>query len=306
MAAPKAKARPAKPRRKAAPKRKGKSFIRRAMGSKPSTSTKKRGWGRRLAAGTAKGTAKLVAKYSTKGAKAAGRWVQKFRDDRRFGEGYVPEPGEIPKGKWSRTATVAGGRRFDSPEAAMKYTEKVGAAEPEVVRKERPTGSLEWGRKGEVRVRPPTTRKPPAGRHRTARHKTKVDALIAAHRDKLTKIGSRAVNEEGVTKRIRKAFQDLMDSKPRKLSGMEELALGMEQANAFAAEVVESYRLFLIQKGFDPADLMPLVQVQESYEQLAVNWTKHIVVIKSELAAEIAAARRRASGTVPDDETLAG
>jgi hypothetical protein len=301
------KARPAKPRRKAAPKsrRKGKSFIRKALGSKPA-STKKRSWVGRLAKGTAKGTAKLVAKGSVKAAKAVNRKVHKARMDRKFPEGYEPEPGEIPKGKFSRTATVAGGRRFDSPEAAMKYTEKVGAAEPEVTRKERPTGSLEWGRKGKVRVRPPTTRRPPAGRHRTAKHRTKAEALIAAHRDKLNKIGSKAVDSNGIARQINKGFKELLETRPGTLGQMDELALGMEQAMAVAAEAVENYRLNLIKRGYDPGYLVSLNSIQEKYEQAAAQWSTHIAVIRIELAVEIAAAIRRQGGSVPSDKDLAG
>lgn len=311
MATTKGKARPAKPkakpkatRSKAKPRKK--SFIRKAMGPKTSTSSKKRSWAWRLAKGTAKGTAKLVAKGGTKAVKAVGGKIQKARADRKFPDGYVPEPGEIPKGRWSRTATVAGGRRFDTPEAAMAYTEKVGAAEPEVTRKERPTGSLEWGRKGKVRVRPPTSRKPPGGRHRPAKHKTKAEALIAAHRDKLTKIGSKAVDDNDIARKINKGFKELLETRPGPLSEMDALALGMEQAMGVAAEAVENYRLNLIKRGFDPAFLMPLNKIQEQYELAATQWSVHIAVIRVELALEIAAAIRRKSGAVPDDDTLAG
>lgn len=301
MARPKGKARPAKRTRT-----KKKGFIRKALGPKPATTAKKRPWAWRLAKGTAKGTVRLAAKHGGKAARAAGTKIKTFRDNRKFPDDYTPEPGEIPKGRRARTSTTVGGKRFDTPEAAMAYAERVGSAEPEVKRAERPTGSLEWGKRGKVRVRPATTRKPPAGRHRPSPRKTRVEALIAAHRDKLTKIGSVAVSENEVAKKLKKAFQELDDNKPRKLSQMEELALGMEQVHAFASEVVANYRLFLIQKGFDPADLMPLVNVGEKYDQAALEWTKYIVVIKDNLSAEIAAAKRRRTGIVPDDETLAG
>lgn len=309
MATTKGKARSAKPkprttRAKAKPRKK--SFIRKAVGSKKSTSSKKRSWAWRLTKGTAKGTAKLVAKGSTRAAKAVGHKVQKVRADRRFAEDYIPEPGEIPKGKFSRTATVVGGRRFDSPEAAMKYTEKVGATEPEVKRKERPTGSLEWSRRGKVRVRPPTTRKAPAGRHRPAKHKTKAEALIAAHRDKLNKIGSKAVDDNDIARKINRGFKELLETRPGPLSEMDALALGMEQAMGVAAEAVENYRLNLIKRGFDPAFLLPLNQIQEAYETAASKWSMHIAIVRVELALEIAAAIRRKSGAVPDDDTLAG
>lgn len=295
-----------KPAPKKAPKPKRKGFIHKALGSKPATSAKKRAWVLRLARGTAKGTWRLAANYGGKAARATGQRVKKFRDDRRFGEDYQPEPGEIPKGRWSRTATVAGGRRFDTPEAAMAYTEKVGAAEPEVKRKERPTGSLEWGKRGKVRVRPATSRKPPAGRHRTAKHRTKAEALIAAHRDKLTKIGSKAVDDNDIARKINKGFKEMLETRPGPLSEMDALALGMEQAMGVAAEAVENYRLNLIKRGFDPAFLLPLNKIQEQYEQAANQWSVHIAVIRVELAMEIAAAVRRRSGAVPDDDTLAG
>jgi hypothetical protein len=310
VATTKGKARSAKPRAKATKtkaKPRKKSFIRKALGPKTTSApSRKRSWAWRFTKGTAKGTAKLVAKGSGKAAKAAGRRVERFRNGRKFADGYIPEPGEIPKRKFSRTATVAGGRRFDSPEAAMKYTEKVGASEPEPVRKERPTGSLEWGRKGKVRVRPPTTRKPPAGRHRPAKHKTKAEALIAAHRDKLTKIGSKAVDDNDIARKINKGFKEMLETRPGPLSEMDALALGMEQAMGVAAEAVENYRLNLIKRGFDPAFLVPLRNVQENYEQAATQWSVHIAVIRIELALEIAAAIRRKSGAVPDDDTLAG
>jgi hypothetical protein len=305
MARPAAKTR-AKTRAK--PTRK-KSFIKKVVGS-PSRSSKKRSLATRVLKGTAKGTGRLLLKGGKWGVSAAGQRIKRFKSGRSFASDYTPEPGEIPKGVWSRTATTVHGRRFDSPESAMAYSAKVEAEGPPVVRAERPRGELEWRRTGAkagtVRVRPPRNRKAPTGRHRQAEHRTRADQLVAAYRDKLTEVGSRAVAESGVARDILRAFNELHDSRPGRLSQMEDLALGMEQAMARGAEAVQQYRLKLIKMSFDPAFLVFLNKVQENYEAAARNWTAYIVVVKTELALEIMAAQRRAAGETPDDSTLAG
>lgn len=291
--------------------KKKKPFIKRALGRKPSTSSKPKKrliW--RLVKGTTKGTAKFTAKQTGKAWKKGSTKVNNWWQNRDFENGYIPEPGEIPHSRSARGATIVGDKKFNTPAAAMAYSEKVGASEPEVKLADRSRTVVRISRWGTVRVAPATTPKPPPKKKRRPEAgPSKTEALIKAHRAKIDTIGRVAVAENEVAKRVKKAFQELFDHKPRKLSGMEELALGMEQAEAYAAEVIESYRLFLIQKSFDPANLMPLVKVQECHERAALEWTKHIVVIKEELAAEIAAAKRRREGaaeTVPDDETLAG
>lgn len=287
-----------------------KGFIRKAFGKKASTA-KKRNFFWRLIKGTAKGTVKLAIKGGKKAWGAAETKIKSYKSSKSFPDGYAVEPGEIPKGKRTSTTTVVGNRHFDSPEAAMAYADKVAKSEPEVVKADRPKPTLEWTNhgknSGKVRVRPVATKKPPSGRHREAAHRNKVDALIAAHRDKLSEIGRKAVmKEEGIASQVKRGFDELLVTRPGKLSGMEELALGMEQAMAVAAEAVQNYRMNMIKKNFDPADLMALRKIEEDYEDAALNWTKFIVVLKTEMADEIAAARRRMAGEVPSDEDLAG
>ncbi|HET9144183.1 hypothetical protein [Actinophytocola sp.] len=300
-----AKTRPAKKVRV----RKKKGFIRKALGPKPTT-PKKGNWAWRVVKGTTKGTAKFAAKQTGKAVRKGAEKVKTWKDNRDFESGYVPEPGEIPKGRRTKGATYVGDKKFSTPAAAMAYSEKVAAAEP-VVLADRARTTVTFTKWGTARVAPATrpTAKKKTAKKKAPKPKDKTDALIKAHRDKLTKIGSVAVAENEVAKFVKKAFQELFDHKPRRLSQMEQLALGMEQADAYAAEVVESLRMFYIQRGFDPALLMALNNVQSAYEVAAEEWTKHIVVIKDELAAEIAAAKRRregAAGNVPSDETLAG
>lgn len=286
-----------------------KSFIKKVVGS-PSRSSKKRSLAARVLKGTAKGTGRLLLKGGKWGVSAAGQRIERFKSGRKFASDYTPEPGEIPKGVWSRTATTVHGRRFDSPESALAYSAKVEAEGPPVVRAERPRGELEWRRTGAkagtVRVRPPRNRKAPTGRHRQAEHRTRADQLVAAYRDKLTEVGRRAVTESGVARDIQRAFNELLNSRPGKLSQIEALALGMEQAMAVGAEAVENYRLNMIKMGFDVAYLVFLRNVRENYESAARNWTAYIVVVKTEMALDILAAQRRKSGETPDDDVLAG
>jgi hypothetical protein len=300
----------AQPRRRAKPK---KSFIRKVAGSKPRASSKKRSLVWRVTKGTAKGTGRLIKKGTLAGAHATATRIGRYRAGRKFADGYTPEPGEVPKGKWVSGATTVYGRKFDSPEAATAYAAKVDAADGPVKRAERPRGSLETiasGRRaGRVRVRPPRRdqRKAPTGRHRRADHRTRADQLVAAHRDKLTEIGRNAVAKDSeIARKVHRAFTELLESKPGKLSDMEALALGMEQAMGVGAEAVENYRLNMIKLGFDPAYLVFLGKVQANYEEAANNWTAYIVVLKTELALEILAAQRRMAGSVPSDSTLAG
>lgn len=292
--------------------KKKKPFIKRALGKKPSTAKAKKRLVWRLVKGTTKGTAKFTARQTGKAWKKGSTKVNNWRQNRNFENGYIPEPGEIPHSRRARGATIVGDKKFSTPAAAMAYSEKVAASEPEVKLADRSRTSVEISRWGTIRVAPATSRKAPSKKRKRrpeAGSPDKIEALIEAHRVRINTIGRVAVAENEVAKRVKKAFQELFDNKPRKLSTMEELALGMEQAESFAAEVIEGYRLFLIQRSFDPALLMALNKIQSRYEENAQDWTRHIVVIKEELAAEIAAAKRRREGmegTVPSDETLAG
>lgn len=292
-------------------RKKKKPFIKRALGKKTSSGTKKRSVVWRITKGTVTGTARFTAKQTGKAWKKGATKVKHWKENRDFEGGYIPEYGEIPKGRNTRGATYVGDKKFATPAAAMAYAEKLAAEGPAVELADRTRTKIEISRWGTIRVAP-ATRKPPTKkrRRRPEAGPSKTDALINAHRDKINKTGKAAMAENKVASMFRKAFLELDENKPRKLSGMEELALGMEQAQAIAADVVQNYRMFLIQKGFDPADLMPLANVQKNYEDAALEWTKHIVVIKDNLAAEIAEAKRRrnkAEGrNVPDDETLAG
>lgn len=292
---------------------KKKPFIKRAFGrKKSSTATPKKRVVWRVLKGTAKGTAKFAAKQTGKAWNKGAAKARDWKQNRDFEPGYVPESGEIPRNRKARGATYVGDKKFSTPAAAMAYADKVAVSEPVVTLADRDRTRVEISRWGTVRVAPRTRRDPPPKKKRRrpeAGPPDKTEALIKAHRVRINKIGSVAVAENEVAKRVKRAFQELFDNKPRRLSGMEELALGMEQADSYAAEVVESYRMFLIQRDFDPALLLALNRVQKHYEEASMEWTKHIVVIKEELAAEIAAAKRRregGGGDVPSDETLAG
>jgi hypothetical protein len=297
-----------KPRTKAR-----KSFIRKVAGSRPRAS-KKRGLVRRVVWGTAKGTGRLIGKGTMAGAHATASRIERFRTGRKFADGYTPEPGEVPKGKWVSGATTVYGRKFDSPEAATAYADKVDKQDGPVVRADRPRGSLETiasGRRaGKVRVRPPRERRAPTGRHRKAAHRTRADQLVAAYRPKLNQIGRNAVDKDSeIARKIHRAFTELLEGRPGKLSDMEALALGMEQAMAVGAEAVQQYRLKMIKMGFDPAYLVFLGKVQENYQESANNWTSYIVVLKTELALEILEAQRRKAQQGqqrPSDDVLAG
>lgn len=266
------------------------------------------GW--RLGKGTAVGTAKRVVKYTPIVYDKARDKVVKTKAKQKFPEDYEPEPGEIPDEAWRvRTTYRCCNRRFKSPEAlnahhirehAEDEAEKAARPMPEFV------VSATARSAGKRHVQP--VQGVPTGRHRARKPgTTRAEALVEAHRDIMTKIGKEAVMaESGAPLKIKQGFKVIADESKFKLSGVEALALGMEQAYAEGASAYEAYRLGMIQKGYDPGHLHELVLIKSGLEALAKRSSAFIATLKEEIAPDVKAAEERKKGQRPDDETLIG
>ena len=272
----------------------------------------------RVVRGTAKGTAKGVATYVPRGYRGSKDAVTRFRANQRFDEGYVPEDGEIPPRKvWLFRETFrCCGRRFANAEMLNDHHEREHGAEDAAHAEriasggttERPRPRLVLSNTarstGKRKVVP--VKNVPTGRHRSRKPgSTRVDDLIARHREEMTKIGKAAAMNDEAVRGVKQGFRELEEGRVGGLSTIEDTALGFEQAFAVGAEAFETYRLKLIQMGFDPAHLQSLRRVAADLESASVDAARFIATLKDELRDDIAAAKKRLAGETPDDSTLA-
>lgn len=261
----------------------------------------------RLTRGTVKGTVKGVGKYTPIIVKSAKSKIDREREKQKFEEGYEPEDGEIPPLKFSLKSTfTCCERRFKTPEALNRHHERVHDGEvPDLKPRERPTliVSNTTRSSGKRTVKPvPNT---PTGRHRGRPGSTPAEALIAAHRQKFTEIGVKAVStDDSASHMIKRGFTQLVDQPLGGLRQMETDMLGLEQAFAVGMESMRYYRLKMINAGFKAEDLQNLVRMEEQCEELSTRAASHIAHLKAELAPAIAEARARAKGIVVSDEVL--
>lgn len=330
-------------KRKPAPKTRAKTKAKRPLRQKPArraprrgkssldglTPTPRRGGGRkarkplrdriwwRVVRGTSKGTVRGIRVGTPMVISATKKAHARYKEGRTFesafGADYVPEQGEIPPRKFARGASyVCCGRRFKSVEWLNQHHEEAhGGENPEVAKKAKPKLYISKTAKtlGKVTVVP--TGDKPTGRHRPSKAtpaKTRVDALIAAHRDAMDKIGEKAVmDDDSAARFIHRGFQQLEGEKVGTISQIQATLLGLERAVGGGAEAISAYRQKLIQKGFDPAHVQNLSRMADELEAAARRGSATIAVILDELAEEIAAAKKRLEGGVKlDDATLAG
>lgn len=284
--------------------------IRRAHRRKRKVLVRVASFGWRLGKGTAVGTAKRVAKYTPMAYNAAAEKVAKERAKQRFPKDYEPEPGEIPDEAYRmRTTYRCCNRRFGTPEALNAHHQREHAHD-EAEKAARPTPKLVISATarsaGKRHVQP--VKGTPTGRHRARKPgTTRAEALVAAHRDAMTKIGKDALMaESGAPLKIAQGFKQIAEESKFKLSGVEKLALGMEQAFAQGASAYEAYRLGMIQKGYDPGHLHELVLMKNELESLAKRSSSFIATLKDELRSAVKEAEERQKGERPDDETLTG
>jgi hypothetical protein len=268
--------------------------------------TGKRSRARRVLAGTAKGTIKIV---FLRGPVAIGRgvhrlagWTKEQRQREHFEDGYRPEFDEVPENTRRPGAHLCGGcgKRFKTTEGLGRHFLQAHADEaPEPKKHERHLAPVldmhATGRhRGKVAVRPGSTAT--RGRHRPAKSRTHVENLIKANRAKLDKIGARAVSDIDEIQALKAAFDAFSMIQTGGLSRMTETAVGMEQVfGGAAADAVNNYRLKLIALGIDPEQLTGLIRVNSLLDELGAAWTSWIVALKDDLKNEIERAKVLAS-----------
>jgi hypothetical protein len=282
--------------------------VRRAARRKRKLIVRVTSFGWRLSKGTAKGTASRVAKYTPIVYGKVADKVAETRAKQHFPKGYEPEPGEIPDERiWLRTSYRCCNRRFKTPEAlnahhvrehAHDEAEKVARPKPKLVL------STTARSNGKRLVQP--VKGTPTGRHRASKPgTTRAEALVAAHRTTMSKIGEKAVMaENGAPLKISQAAKQLEEGTLGGLTAIENLHLGMEKALSELAGGYEAYRLKMIQAGFDPGHLNQLARIQADLEMAAKRSSSFIATLKDELAEAIKAAQQRAAGDAPADKIL--
>lgn len=263
----------------------------------------------RLGKGTAKGGAKRVVKYTPVVASAARNKAVDVYRSQRFEKDYEHEDGEIPERAWRlRTTFSCCNRRFRNSEALNEHHEREHAAdEAEKAARPQPKLVISTTKRtsGQRRVKPvPNV---PTGRHRPGRtNATRADALVAAHRDTLTKIGEKAAMTDSTAPNlVRQGFATIEDGPLGGLRAIENLATGMEVALGVGSGAYKALRMKMIQAGFDPAHLQQLARIEELLADAARRNSAFIATLKDELAPEIKAAKERLAGDRPADSLLA-
>jgi hypothetical protein len=282
--------------------------VRRAARRKRKIIVRVASFGWRLGKGTAKGTARRVVKYSPVVYGKVADKVAETRAKQRFPADYEPEPGEVPdEAVRLHTTYRCCNRRFKSPEALNDHYQREHA-ENDAEKAARPQPKLVISTTarsaGKRHVHPvPNT---PTGRHRARKPgSTRADDLVAAHRATMTKIGEKAaMAENGAPLKIIQGAKQMGDGPLGGVTAIEDLALGMERALGELAGAYETYRLKMIQAGFDPGWLMQLSRIQADLEMAAKRSSSFIASLKDELADAIAAAKERAEGNAPSDKML--
>jgi hypothetical protein len=282
--------------------------IRRAHRRKRKIVVRLASFGWRLTKGTMKGTATRVIKYTPVVYGAARSKAAETYAKQRFPKEYEPEPGEVPDEAWRvKTTYRCCNRRFRSPETLNDHYQREHAEdEAEKVARPQPKLVISTTARsaGKRHVQPVAGT--PTGRHRARKPgTTRADDLVAAHRETMTKIGEKAaMAENGAPLKISQAAKQMSEGPLGGLAAIESLALGMEKALADLAGGYDSWRLKMIQAGFDPGHLMQLPRIQADLEMAAKRNSSFIATLKDELADAIAAAKQRAEGNAPSDKLL--
>lgn len=262
----------------------------------------------RIVRGTVGGSAKGVVKYAPVVAKAAKKRVDKVRADQKFEADYEPEDGEIPAKRFrARTTYSCCNRRFKTPEALNAHYDREHHGENPVLK---PRARPELRISNTARTAGRRTVKPVdigvTGRHRARNpNMTPAAALIAAHRQKMTEIGVKAVTtDDSASFLIKNGFGQLNDQ-PITVRQIETDALGLEQAFAAAEDALKAYRLRMHAKGFDSSHTKHLGRMQELAESMAAEAASFIAHVKDELGSAIDEAKKRRAGEGISDEVLA-
>lgn len=257
---------------------------------------KRRSLVRRVVAGTAKGTGRLIAKGSV----ASARVVRNRSAKQRFPDGYMPEPDEIPAKAWhpSKNGGTCGcGRRFGSDAGLRRHYEvQHGDEEPAEKNVGRYHGAAATRfvrrKKKAVKTVRRTKTAPTSRRSTTAGGRT---------------MGRRASDVEiEELDMLRRAFAGIGEMGTGGLRKMEVFADGLDIVfGRDAVEAFRDYRLTLLYKEFPPEVLTGLNKIEELFGEIATEATKWIAHLKDVLEEDIKAAKRlRGSG--PSVGVLAG
>jgi hypothetical protein len=251
-------------------------------------------------------------KWTAIGAGKASQWsgkrlVAKARRDAHYRK-WVPDTPRPAGTRWFQRveSLECCGRHFHSVEGLNHHAVTEHRGEAKVWRAPRP--KIQQGHRrtteGKVIVRPVGAG---GGRHR-ARHNLpsfrRVDAIIAAHRDHLTKIGDAVMATSNAAAALRRAAKEFGESpKPETLADLAEQCVGMERALGEWADAVADWGRMLTREAdvgdrrganIDPALVRPFTRsIQENLGLAGRDFTRFIAAFQEFYRPEIAAARQK-------------
>lgn len=260
----------------------------------PRQPRKRRSLIRRVVAGTAKGTGRLIRRGGVAGVRA----VRSRSAKQRFPEGYLPEPDEVPGKAWYPGSgggqCTACHKRFGSDAGLRRHFEIRHADEnPDPKNFGRYHGAaLDFKKNRAAKKAVRKTTRPSARRATTAGGRTMGRKARDVEVDELML--------------LRQAFEAIGEMGTGPVSKMEAFANGLDIVfGKYGAEAFQNYRLSLIHKEFPPEVLTGLIKIEELFREIAQESTKWIDHLLKVLAEDIEAAKRlRKSG--PSVGTLAG
>ena len=234
--------------------------------------------------------------------------------ERTLGGKIIPDPTKIHKRRFGKRSFTcfSCSTMFGSAELLNQHFMIAHANETMIYKRRVEQPALHLGTtaktQGKVLVKP--VKGKPVGRHRTVA-KTPEDRraakIVAANRARMDKIGARAMaGDSTAANLVSRGFAEYAAGATGKLklSQIEADALGMEKALHLAAEHVKSYKLKLVQAGFDPGDIQNLTRASDSLTNTGAYFANFIATLKENLAHEIKAAQARKAGASIDDQTL--
>jgi hypothetical protein len=299
------------PKRKDVDRRKKKSLAYRAsrkIGSKHKILRPLTYVGVGLVVGAWKGT-----KWTSIGVGKAGKWsgtrvASKVRTDMHRRK-WVPEatrPKNAPRFTRYTQLTCACGKSCSSVEALNRHLVEKHRGETRNFATKRPKIQRGHTRRtnGKVIVRPAGTG---GGRHRARHHLPsfqRVDAIIAAHREQITKIGETIMAADSAAAAFRRAAKQFAESpSPQTLRDLTEQCIGMERASASISDAIRDWERMLTRQAdpgdrrganIDPALVRPFTRAaREHVEAMGREFTRFIAAFQEFYRPEIAAARKK-------------